>query len=105
MVELTGLTRELTKGIIRVSSRPEIQGYGCEVRKVKYLYLIPYPCKSLIIWCELKMMTSKNILLFQFFSCLRSKPIAVFKLHLRVFLLLKVSKIFHYWPLWDFENI
>ena len=27
------------------------------------------------------------------------------KLHLRVFLLLKVSNIFHYWPLSDFDHI
>ena len=28
-----------------------------------------------------------------------------FKLHLRVFLLLKVSNIFHCWPLCDFDHI
>ena len=29
----------------------------------------------------------------------------IFKLHLRVFILLKVSNIFHYWPLCDFDHL
>ena len=29
----------------------------------------------------------------------------IVKLHLRVFLLLKVFNIFHYWPLCDFDHI
>ena len=30
---------------------------------------------------------------------------SIFKLHLRDFLLLKVSNTFHYWPLCDFDHI
>ena len=43
--------------------------------------------------CDIDAPMSENLLLYDI------------KLHLRVFLLLKVSNIFHYWPLSDFDHI
>ena len=60
--------------------------------------LFPYNVRSISLKCEDRW----NLFAF----CFQEKnTLKHFKLHLRVFLLLKVSNIFHYWPLFEFDHI